>query len=192
MYYNDPKMSHKLKKPSKVVVSGEMKQSHPGSSVNNYKRPLILISVVLVIVGGVGFAARHAINRQSSQPKAPNACTSKAANGVLAQAAQSLGPDKVKELGESVNKIKTLKKYDQDPNCLAVLTIYFINISDAKNARTYYEQLNKLYQPTSYDAVLGGKVPAPALMKRTVEFLEAQTKALKETPAKSNGGSNGG
>lgn len=163
----------------KTSRSGEKKTVKPtvvsGDFHKKKKLPYIIAGVVIIvalILVGVWVGLKKS---QPSKPKAATvstACTDKSANGILAQAAPLLKPTQRAQLKPIVDKIKALPDYDRDPNCLAVVTVYYVNLGDSTNARQYYEKLNAVYKPNKgYDnAIISA--PRPYKLKSSIEFLE--------------------
>ncbi len=190
MYYNAPKMSHKFKKTSKVVVSGEIKQSHHLPSLKKNKKSWLIIGLVTGLVVLASATGYFLYKQKVADNAVSTACTDKSANGILDKAAKVIAPSQVAELQPIVKQIETLKNYDQDPNCLGVITTYYINISDSQNAQVTYAKLDKFYKPsTGYNSAINGKVLSPAGMKPTINLLKARAQRIKDNAA-SMGASN--
>jgi len=183
------KMSRKLKKPSKVVVSGEMKQHRFVALLKKFWLVVVGVLLVIAIVAGI-YARYQTTHKTPAKVVATTTCSDSSANGILNKATPVLVPSKVAELQPIAEKIMTLQGYDRDPNCLGVVTTYYINLSDAAKARENYEKLIKVY-PTAkgYNEALGGKVATPTELKPTIEFLEARAKDIRDNNQK-NGASN--
>ncbi len=47
----------------------------------------------------------------------------------------------------TVDKMRSVKNYDKNPDCLNVITTYYINTSDYQNAKLYMDKLEKVYNP---------------------------------------------
>ena len=92
---------------------------------------------------------------------------------VLQEASTLLNPEQVTQLEATAQKIKTLRGYDKDVNCLYVLTTYYINTGDLDNSQLYLGKLNDIY--------VSGKGFSPALKigNRDKQFLTDGVKFLK-------------
>jgi hypothetical protein len=114
---------------------------------------------IWLIAGGVGFIIavivtiifllfnhyHHVVSVKTIPKVISNACTSPAANNDLQQAAASFNASDVTVLGSVVNNIKELPDYQNDPNCLYVLTMYSVYSGNLTNAKKYLSQFNSLY-----------------------------------------------
>ncbi len=184
-------MSHKFKKPSKVVSSGEVKGKRPQLKVwfKKYWKVLVAVLAVALVVTAIWITYQNT-RKPASKVTTSTACTDKSADGILGKAAPALAQSQAAKLQPVVEKIKTLKDYNRDPNCLAVITTYYVNISDAKNARTNYDLLIKVYQPNKgYDPVIANGVSSPAAYKANIDFLDKQ---IEQTKKPNNGRSRNG
>jgi hypothetical protein len=105
------------------------------------RKRLALIIVAILVVSAAGWWVYGEFYRQGAGDKVV-VCTD-----VLKEAAGVLAPEKTAKLKPIAEKIQTLPRYDEDPNCLNVVATYYINASDAKNARQMLNKLEAVYKP---------------------------------------------
>jgi hypothetical protein len=137
---------------------------------------LMLIVVGLCLVAGLIFYVTH---RQ-----APTTCSQKRqCAALLKEGIKSLDPKKAKDLDKTVAKIKKYPDYQHEPSLLFIMVTYYINRTDATNARTYLTMLANSYdQQKGYDKLLAAKginAQEPILLAQTVKSLEEQQKSLQ-------------
>lgn len=93
-----------------------------------------------------------------------------------------LDPNAKKDLGFLEDKILALDDYYKDVNCLYILTVYNINISNSKSAKKHYNQLVKVYRPlVGYDSRFGTEVKEPDDLKIIIDFLENSDKSAENS-----------
>lgn len=156
------------------VISKPFKQGVPKPT-----KKVIIIVLAVIAVGIVAWLAYNHFQKQND--KYSTACTDKSANGVLDKSVAYLQPQQHLELGKLVDQISTLPDVDKDPNCLAVMVTYYINITDQIKAKQYYDQLKLVYQPKKgYDNAIKGKVMTPEAMGPIVDFLQKQAENFKK------------
>jgi hypothetical protein len=159
---------------SDITVATVDKVSHK----KHWTRVLLIIVVCVVLAGLSGAVAvgtyRYIRDRQN---RTPQVCS----DALLNKAKDVLTPEKYKELAVVTEEIKKLPNYQADPNCLAITTTYYVNISDSKNAKTNYEQLTKVYRSDpSYNKIIAGKVMSPDQFKPVIEFLGKQFEQVQK------------
>jgi type II secretory pathway pseudopilin PulG len=186
MYYNDPKMSRKHKKPSKVVVSGEIKQQHHSLKVKrpHISRRMLIIVLICLIVFAAAAAAYFVYNSRHKkavkQASVSAQCSELYLNGYYTPTDKGLVVNSKRDLKPLVTKIQALPGYDTDANCLVVVVEYYINLSDAKNSKLYYDKLTTAYAAKGYVAVLKPIARTPTQLKPIVEFLQLQLEESKK------------
>jgi hypothetical protein len=88
--------------------------------------------------------------------------------------------NKIEEFRKIVGEVKTYKKFDKDPNCLAIIVTYYTNASDSGNARLYYKKLQdmKVTNKQISTWLKLGKTPIEDMGKRiaVIEKNEANNK----------------
>jgi type VI protein secretion system component VasK len=129
--------------------SQQLKHKMPKNSWRHKNRKVIkvvaiVLAVALILTAGGYLGYRYYKNRQNSaSKKTVDVCGSKYQGNLLQEAGDNLQPQSVEKLKPYVDKILGLNNYEKDPNCLYVVTLYYINISDSDQADRY----NKLLQP---------------------------------------------
>lgn len=148
------KMSHKLKKPSKVVVSGDIKRS--GLRLPKLSKKILVIG--LACLGGLVFIVltvaltRSVLNNKDDSVQRMAVCTTKASNNIAVEASRFLPPSQYKQLKVVNDKIQKLPNYEKDPNCLFPIVQYYVYTNDEKNAKLYYNKLVLVYDSkTGFD-----------------------------------------
>lgn len=78
--------------------------------------------------------------------------------------------EQLKPIADNTQKLKNFKK---DPNCLYIVTTYYINVEDPTNARRFFESLKKVYNPQKgLSPKFGDIVKSLAGIELEVEFVE--------------------
>jgi hypothetical protein len=72
-------------------------------------------------------------------------CSSKQAGTVLQQAVVAFQTINLTQQHQLVSKIKSLPNYQQDPNCMYVVTMYYANLFDYKDAESSLELFDRAY-----------------------------------------------
>lgn len=153
-----------------------MALSEESKPVNSRRKKIALyaLGVGLAVAGvalvaAAGWFAYRAIDRSPANQPAAVVCT----DNTLARAAPLLASGETQQLQPIVAEIEATDNFTQDPNCLYIVVQYYIGISDAANARRYFNDLEKVYNPqTSYsDFIVSGSLP-PQQLKPIIEFLE--------------------
>lgn len=82
---------------------------------------------------------------------------------------------RIPNLKSDVAKIRIIKNYDRDQNCLYPMVSYYIYTGDIKNARKYYDKLSRLYNKSKGLEKIYGKSATPLNTLSTyIEVLEKQ------------------
>ncbi|MEO8105388.1 MAG: hypothetical protein ABI602_03575 [Candidatus Saccharibacteria bacterium] len=120
---------------------------------------------------------RHTANKTE-----PVVAAYKCSSQTLHEASQVLVPTKVTELGQIVGKIQKNKGYDTDPNCLYVVTTYYINESDSNQARYFVNKLNASYDKSKgLDDSLDPDINLSVVgLNDTVKFLEKSDQQFQQ------------
>jgi hypothetical protein len=103
--------------------------------------PLILL---LVLFGLVGWFSYQQLKKRTTAANEP-VCSVNEGAVLRDEAAANLKSSKVKELGSVVERIKQVKGFESDPNCLYPIIRYYLYLSDAKNAQQFYDKLAAVY-----------------------------------------------
>lgn len=110
------------------------------------KRFLIYAAVLAVL--GIGAVVLYKHNTGSVVDKlSPDACVKNYTKSCAIAEAKPLldGSSNYDKLSKVVDKVKKINGYENDPDLLYIVTIYYINIGDGKNAQSYYDMLSKVY-----------------------------------------------
>lgn len=142
------------------------------------KKIIIFLAVLTVLAGAGVFAWKSGYfltDKTEQEVQIKPDCSKDSASEyciVLKEAVELLDPSKVKELSVVVEKIKKLEGYDKDSNYLYVILTYYINLSDAENARITYDLLINVFNSESgYDPIVtDAKIPED--LEPIVVFLE--------------------
>ncbi len=107
----------------------------------------------------------------------------------IKDAAKLLKPEKAQELYKVVLKIQKIKNYQKNPNLLYVEIVYYINISDGKNASIYYNMLEKVYNPdVGFSKKLGDQILTILQIRSSVEFLNTWSDTVNHNFENTYGG----
>ncbi len=142
-------MSSELQKP----VVGEIKGgprlftyisnffSKPAKKLNLSKLPkavkVLIPLILLVLILGSGIA----LYRNYKKPVI--ACD----NNVIEKATLIIDRGSAQDLKPIVSNIQKNVKYTKDPNCLYIVTEFYVKSSDYKNAQVAFSNLEKTYNP---------------------------------------------
>ncbi len=151
-----------------------------------FSKKKILLLVVLIIgfmVLGYLLAVRFHNNVHkniSSSMNVTHVCTSKKAGTLLQQAQIPLFGTEQPQLYDIVQNIEKLPGYQRDPNCLYVITSYYVNasntnISNLAKAKFYLAKLNQYYNPkVLLSPMLGPDIPGVLGLNQQVVQLETK------------------
>lgn len=129
---------------------------------------------LLLVAGAVAFGLYH---RQQSVSRDDALCSEE----TITKAAPLIESGKGAELLAIAQEVQALENYETDVNCLYIITSAYINISDAKNSRAYYDKLATTYDPAvGYSPLFGDSINSLATLESSVEFLEEQAKTATE------------
>jgi len=106
------------------------------------KRAVSTVFIIFILAITVGLLVIFIRKKPS---KTVDVCGSKYQGNLLQEAGDNLQPQSVEKLKPYVDKILGLNNYEKDPNCLYVVTLYYINISDSENSLKYYKLLSPIY-----------------------------------------------
>lgn len=123
--------------------------------IRNYLPIFIVLLSVILVSAGTYYLFKTNMN------KAEKLACINSNRQLLSEASRNFAPEKSNELKKTIDKIQSLHSYQKDPNCLNVLTIYYINVTDSKNARESFDKLTKVYNQNDGFApelqMVGGK-----------------------------------
>lgn len=101
-------------------------------------------------------------------------------DSLLKQTAPLLEPSRHDELKDVVDKVFRSKGYSTDPNCLSILTTYYINIGDARRARPQLQQLESITASNEvFSPLLGSFAKDLQTMQRDIGVLEEQQSQIE-------------
>lgn len=154
-----------------------------------YRRKLfgyLLLVLAIIIVGAILVLVQRAHDKKKSTAiVATNTCSTKAAGNLLQQAQIPIFGTEQPQLLQIVKKIKTLPGYQYDPNCLYVLTTFYVNTGLAKEAEQYMNDFNQVYNRKDYiSSKLGPNAPAPATLRARVAALQKTQQQNKASQSK--------
>jgi hypothetical protein len=153
---------------SKTGLRNVLSRLAPSRLFSSKKVRVGSLLLAVVLAGGIGTAF---FMKKKNEPAA--VCTNPTNVQLLKEAAHNLAPNKNQELKKSVDKIKTLKDYEKDPNCLNPIVTYYANIGDSKNASLYMTKLNEKYDASKgFDKSISNSAP-------TIEQLRTVTENIK-------------
>jgi hypothetical protein len=169
---------HKLKKkfrknqkPDVIVGNGQAPSEGvviSGGQKSNSKKVFIIAGILTVVVVAAVIVSISHVRHQHSIANQREA--------IVTQGAALLNPADVQQLTPVVAQIKQQPGYATDPNALYILTVYYINLTDATNTKAYYAQLSKAYNPQKGYTNLALKKAArsPQDLKSSVTYVENQ------------------
>jgi hypothetical protein len=128
---------------------------------------LLVVAIVLLVTN---FVHQQAINKDRA--------------ALVTQAAAVLELENKNDLGRIVSQIKQQPGYQRDPDSLYVLTIYYLNMGDAANARVYYDKLASVHK--AKDSYSNAKLKYARSLQSLKSSVEFQESALKEAQTNSN------
>lgn len=174
------KLEHVLVAESKVSSSQQAKlraKSLWGRAKNHRRfKPALIVFLVITIV-----AVTLVVLARPEKPTPVAKDGPKCTYQTLEKAKPNLSYKKIQKLQPSVAEIEGIQGYDTDPNCLGVVTTYYVLIGDSAKARQAYDKLQAVYDPTEgYATVLAGAVNKPEVLKTRVELLEQQAKLYQQ------------
>jgi hypothetical protein len=109
-----------------------------GKAIHAYHSATLWVLIV-VVVGTVGFLI--ADNYRNAHKSLMGVCS----DSLLSKAASGFIADQQSQLASTVTTIKTLPHYQQDPNCMFVVTISDINEDNLSAAQSSLNLFNKYY-----------------------------------------------
>jgi len=183
----------KFKKKTKTTPSPQEPATLAGHHDRLNKRQLLLVSLLLVtILGATGVYLLQSEKREADSTLDSNtsaqmnddsvisAIDSVCSEDLMLEANKYMPPGNNQELKSIVDSIFELEGYEKDPNCLIVITTYYVNLSDPLNTRKYYEELNKVFnQNIGYSPIIAANSLTPEQLKSVVDFLEQQSEQIK-------------
>lgn len=125
-----------------------------------------LVLITLIVLLGLGLLAAGIVSYRSASRRP--VCS----DATLREAVPVLGKTQTPELKPVVDKIKSMKGYDRDPNCLYVVVTYHINNYDEDSAKRDMRQLKKVYDSKKgFSSQFGSKVKSIAMLEDDIAFM---------------------
>ena len=139
-----------------VVFSSKKKRQLKVPKLRKKNRRLLLILIILIAFVGVAYLLSINFQSQSAQN---NQCNGKESSPLYHSASLVLNPSAQASLQPIADKIGNMTNYKNDPSCLYVLTVNYLNKGDSTNANKYYTLLSKVYNPKQgFVTTLGNKL----------------------------------
>lgn len=176
-------MGRKGKKPPNPNVVVGNNSTSLSEKLKTHKKLILAVVLVIIVALGAG-AGWYLLKKNTNENKL--SCP-----GDIIADAKPILSDSTTDLtsrSKLVDKILTTNNYKTEPNCLAILTAYYVNASDAESAKKYNDLLKKNYdENTGYNSPIAGYLLAPGAFDEQISFLEQQAQAVQN-----NGGQYGG
>ena len=144
----------------------------PVNKPHNHTKSVTIVMIVIVIcvavIVGIWFVYKQ---RKQSTKVITTECSSTTEGSILMQAANNLGNQQA--LKPIADKILQISRFEKDPNCLYILTSYYISTGDSNNAQHYYDMLEKISKsqpPIGLLTLNDGR--GIAYLKGRIEFLK--------------------
>jgi cell division protein FtsB len=124
------------------------------------RRNFLITSLLtaLVLLGVASLFLKNGNQESTEKPKveAVTLCQDKSDNDLFQQSTSLIAANKLAQLKPYVEEIQRQKQYKSDPNCLYIVTVYYIGIGDAERAKEHTERLNVLNASVSKSLTNGG------------------------------------
>lgn len=139
------------------IVTGDFSAKRtPRTHLPNRKIMAAVVTVVLLVAGIGLIAARQ-----------PQTCS----DSMLQSAVSHSDPAEVTSLSGDVARVRSIKNYQHDPNCMYVITVYDINQSDASGATADFALLKQHYDANKGFRPVLRQVPGIDALAQQVAFL---------------------
>ena len=155
-----------------IITGGTGQKGRPKGPVRRFQKPLLFGLIILFLSVGIWFFI-------AKRKPAPIDCTKEhmTKHCLLQEASTRLAPNKVSELGKTVDDMKKNTSLSSDQDVLFVMTQYYINRSDPANARTNYDKLVIAHsQQGEFSSVLRVNNVSTDLgqLKSNIDFLDSK------------------
>jgi len=164
-------------------MRGKKPENHGDGTVVVSERPNFLRKkkwtaglaiVILALI--IGYAALKDHQKKANTVATANICVASPNNKILEDAAKNFNVKDRYQLQKDVVKIQNLPNYQQDPNCLYVLTRFYINNGDAANAQKYVDELAQIYNAkVKLDRTLGYQTLSITTLKSIISYMKKNT-----------------
>lgn len=177
------KSSKKGKADNEGVIVGS------NSSFRPTKKMFLALAVILIVVA-VGLIVLLRARSDNTVDQANRACVNE--EGLLDEARQLFSYDELDELRVMADRIQTLEKFEQDPNCLFVLVKFNVLSNNAGDARQHLEKYKAVYDTEAgLDPALGESPATLDELEQEVEATEQFRQELEGSSFYSNGSPEG-
>lgn len=158
-----------IQKPSDKLLVGKGKES-PLIKFFTKKRIIVIISMLIIAII-IFIMTSYFINKNKP---ITNACSTPASSSILQNAKANFANNNVSQLKAVFENIKSLRGYQNDPNCMYIITRYYINTSNLTNAQSSLKQLTSDYRNDVLNPNLMGNVSVTDLQTYITFTLESQ------------------
>lgn len=170
----------KLGKTKHKKGTAEMEGVIVGSnrSFRPSKKMLIILVAIVLVIGLTIFVLVPRVRESTEKKQQGSACVNE--EGLLAEAKQLFSYDELDELKVMADRIQTLEKFEQDPNCLYVLVRFNVLNNDALAARQNLDKYKAVYSSEDgLDEALGEKPMSTEELEQEVAAAEAFREQIK-------------
>lgn len=147
----------------------------------NDKNKLLLVLIVIIILAGVGFTTYRIIKNNKSQKQAmENICSSNPS--LTDEASVAMGKTDKDKLQKLTDETKTKKGYENDQNCLFLITFNDIAKADNASADANFTKYNQIFKEEK-TSVAGAKTKykwSKESLKQKLDFSKAFSENLIE------------
>ncbi|MDB5183061.1 MAG: hypothetical protein JWO47_845 [Candidatus Saccharibacteria bacterium] len=134
--------------------------------------------VILAVVGVACYFVMHAL-RSHNKAIAQNTCVTDKTGMALSKDITLLKAKNVSKLKPIATQIESLKGYQKSPTCMYVLTMYYINASDAIKAQAEYDTLKELKPHGSYGINIQKATLSLTDLKTLIEGVKLRSEQFK-------------
>jgi hypothetical protein len=160
------------------IESSPMPKSHTRGPVKKDRKNIVIFVIVIILICILGLVLTLAFNKFKPKYIATK-CSDTASGGILSEASNNLNSEAA--LKPIVDKITALTDYQKDPNCLFIMSAYYINKNDYTNAQKYLNQLDSSKAETLVSTQLTANGNTIESLKKRAQFM-----ATTATEAKNN------
>lgn len=174
------KLKTKKRGKASLLAEGTLVYSGiKGQNAAGQKRIIASVLIGLALLG-IGWFVYGNLNKKPAVVSTES-CKDMSEKGILREASRSLGPTEHEQLKPVVERIRAIPNHENNPDCLNVITTYYINSSDYENARAYLDKLNEVYVPNQgFSKFLGPDAKNIETLRADVAFLEKQVEQFEK------------